>query len=961
MNAKPNNQIRKFLQGIVLAGMMLFLCLGVSGSPAVHAQEVATPGPNDYYTVNTVTLSDGTVIEEDIINGPPVPPPGFEIERQAVSLPEPDSFAGINTLTVPAFDWVFGCSAVSGAMIAGYYDRNGYPNIYTGPRNDGVMPLDNSSWDTWSDGTTTYPNLPLAASRNGVDGRTTNGSIDDYWVKYWVAPDPQVPDPYITGGWTQHTWGDAIGDYMKTSQSAFGNNDGSTHFYTWTGLATRLTCDDMVSGEVNERDGTYGRKLFYEARGYTVTDCYNQKTDNNGGGFTFALFKAEIDAGRPVMLNLAGHTVVGVGYDDTTNTVHIHDTWDYNDHTMTWGGSYTGYALQSVSIVNIQSSGDFNKSAPANGATGQPANPTLSWGSSSSATSYEYCIDSISNNTCDTSWISTGTSTSVPLSGLALGNHSWQVRANNASGTKNADVGTWWSFNTAASPPGDFNKSAPANGATGQQANSTLSWGASSNATSYEYCIDTISNNACDTSWISTGTSTSVPLSGLAIGNHSWQVRANNALGTTNANGGTWWSFTSAVSPPGDFNKSVPANDATGQQANPTLSWGSSSNTTSYEYCIDTISDNTCDTSWISTGTSTSVGLSGLTPATSYYWQVRANNALGTTNADGGTWWSFTTVASPPIVSRIYLPLVLRNFASTPPGDFNKSAPANGATSQQANPTLSWGSSSNATSYEYCIDTSNNNACDTTWASTAASTSVGLSGLTPTTPYYWQVRANNASGTTNADGGTWWSFTTAASPPPGGGIVNGDFESGSTDWTLYTKQGAEWMIVSKPPLPVAPHRGSYAAWLGGLNSEINYVQQQVTIPASAPYLVYWQWISSADICDYDFGGVLINGSVEDEYDLCDTNNTYGWVTHSVNLSAYAGQSVTLQIRVETDSSGNSNLYVDDVSLQASASALGPIQGVAPNLDASPTQGKIGIVAQGEKPQGIGEKRLLNPR
>jgi hypothetical protein len=69
-----------------------------------------------------------------------------------------------------------------------------------------------------------------------------------------------------------------------------------------------------------------------------VTDCYNQKTDNNGGGFTFALFKAEIDAGRPVLLNLEGHSIVGVGYNDSSKTVYIHDTWDYDTHSMTWGG-----------------------------------------------------------------------------------------------------------------------------------------------------------------------------------------------------------------------------------------------------------------------------------------------------------------------------------------------------------------------------------------------------------------------------------------------------------------------------------------------------------------------------------------------------------------------------------------------------------------------------------------------
>jgi hypothetical protein len=143
---------------------------------------------------------------------------------------------------------------------------------------------------------------------------------------------------------------------MKTSQSAYGNTDGSTSFYNYTESALPLTCADMVTYGIADVDGTYGRKLFYEARGYTVTDCYSQKTDNIiPGGFSFNQFKAEIDADRPVMLNLAGHTVVGVGYDDTLNTVYIHDTWDYNNHTMTWGGSYSGMQLLSVSIVNFES------------------------------------------------------------------------------------------------------------------------------------------------------------------------------------------------------------------------------------------------------------------------------------------------------------------------------------------------------------------------------------------------------------------------------------------------------------------------------------------------------------------------------------------------------------------------------------------------------------------------------
>jgi YD repeat-containing protein len=141
---------------------------------------------------------------------------------------------------------------------------------------------------------------------------------------------------------------------MFTSQSAYGNPDGSTTFYYWTGSPDPLTCDDMEDYALP--DGTLGRKNFYEAKGYTVTDCYNQRTDNQmSGGFSFAQFKAEIDAGRPVMLNLEGHTVVGVGYDDSSNLVYIHDTWDYSNHSMTWGGSYSGMVLEGVSIVNLQS------------------------------------------------------------------------------------------------------------------------------------------------------------------------------------------------------------------------------------------------------------------------------------------------------------------------------------------------------------------------------------------------------------------------------------------------------------------------------------------------------------------------------------------------------------------------------------------------------------------------------
>ncbi len=349
MKKHAHFEIKKLLLTLILIVCMVSLFLGMGNLTIVRAQD-GTNG--DYFTETTITLKDGRQATGLIIHGPPHPPPGQV--RKTVDLPVPDTALGAASLDVPAFDWSFGCSATSGSMIAAYYDRNGYPNIYTGPTDGGVMPLNSSIWPNWTDGAgDTYGQCPLTASHSGLDGRTTHGSIDDYWVSYLS----NAEDPFITNGWNQHTWGDAIGDYMKTSQSTYGNVDGSTAFYNWTRSSAQLTCKDMEDYSISTFDGTYGRKEFYEAKGYTVTDCYNQNTDNIiRGGFSFVMFQAEINAGRPVMLNLKGHTIVGIGYDSATNTVFLHDTWDYLIHTMTWGGSYAGLRLQSVSIVNLASS-----------------------------------------------------------------------------------------------------------------------------------------------------------------------------------------------------------------------------------------------------------------------------------------------------------------------------------------------------------------------------------------------------------------------------------------------------------------------------------------------------------------------------------------------------------------------------------------------------------------------------
>ena len=292
---------------------------------------------------------DGRLL--DIVTVPGHPPD--PVQPPAVKLPPSDQSRGVNILPdVPAFDWCYGCSATSGAMMAGYYDRTGYANAYAGPANGGLCPLDNSVWGSGES--------PLAATHNGYDGLSVRGHVDDYYISYGSTDD----DPYITNGWTEHTHADCTGDFMKTSESRYNLSDGSTRFWYYTaGSPYAGTAED---------DGGYGLQVFFESRGYVVLSRFNQYIlgyNGNTEGFSFVDFMAEIDAGRPVLIHLEGHTMLGFGYDSDSSTIYIHDTWNHDDHTMTWGGSYSGMDHKGVTVIRLAPAGPIFRDGFENGST----------------------------------------------------------------------------------------------------------------------------------------------------------------------------------------------------------------------------------------------------------------------------------------------------------------------------------------------------------------------------------------------------------------------------------------------------------------------------------------------------------------------------------------------------------------------------------------------------------------
>ncbi|MCK4886086.1 MAG: right-handed parallel beta-helix repeat-containing protein, partial [Planctomycetes bacterium] len=298
-------------------------------------------------------------------NSPPPSPESIALHLQV----QPVSALGDVVLaSVPTSTWTYGCSATAAGMVFGYYDRNGYPNMYTGPTNGGVVPLTNL-------GQGADPNNPIAgscsiiATQNGVDGRTTNGHVDDYWI----AELAEGPDPWEVNGTTEHQWGSCTADFMGTSQwkwdwhgddngSKDSLPDGGTWFWFEPYGEKIYNFIPPSSWGLPATAGCHGMRLFAESRSYIVTENYNQMVDTYAaGGFSFEDYKAEIDAGYPVLITVTGHSMTGVGYNDATQEIILHNTWDNRKDRMEWGGYYEYPGMPSmlhlgITVIHLEAS-----------------------------------------------------------------------------------------------------------------------------------------------------------------------------------------------------------------------------------------------------------------------------------------------------------------------------------------------------------------------------------------------------------------------------------------------------------------------------------------------------------------------------------------------------------------------------------------------------------------------------
>lgn len=207
-----------------------------------------------------------------------------------------------------------------------------------------------------------------------------------------------------------------------------------------------------------------------------------------------------------------------------------------------------------------------------------------------------------------------------------------------------------WDFWTPRYPA-SFTTIAPADAAVGQSVNPTLSWNASTYATSYKVSVGVSPSDSDVMNSVDIGDNTSYQLEGLTKGEtYKWKIQAINSPGTDDGenpfNDEGAQSFT-VVDDPTKPDTPNPINAATGRSTDQTLGWadgGSGNNAaTSYDvYFGSSQSDVTNGEAGVFKGNQAELTYDPeltLDYGQLYYWRIDAKNDASTTTGDV---WSFT-------------------------------------------------------------------------------------------------------------------------------------------------------------------------------------------------------------------------------------------------------------------------------------------------------------------------------
>lgn len=286
---------------------------------------------------------------------------------------------------MPQAEYMYGCTPTAVGMVLGYYDLYGYRGKDYSDLIEGVVALDSRGSDGNKYNMNEFDSALGRAiatedyvyrffSRYDLD-IVTGKKPGSYWT---TSGEEELEYSFTNGGegpdLRTDVW-NCLADYLGTGQVWRGNGNYATSFSTST-LETILnqywsqTYVDSEMGISRTIDGRYtdmlyGLYLYVQEKGYSldVESTGTYTVDVDGGDFTFEDYMLEIDAGRPVLISITGHSMVGYGYNAETREIIFDDCYDA-DKRMAWDGFYEYSnalrSLESITVIRFMNSDDID-------------------------------------------------------------------------------------------------------------------------------------------------------------------------------------------------------------------------------------------------------------------------------------------------------------------------------------------------------------------------------------------------------------------------------------------------------------------------------------------------------------------------------------------------------------------------------------------------------------------------
>jgi photosystem II stability/assembly factor-like uncharacterized protein len=169
-------------------------------------------------------------------------------------------------------------------------------------------------------------------------------------------------------------------------------------------------------------------------------------------------------------------------------------------------------------------------------------------------------------------------------------------------------------------------------------------------------------------------------------------------------------------------------------------------------------------------------------------------------------------------------------------------------------------------------------------------------------------------------------------------LPNANFDSGHVAWTEDSTNSFPLIYQENTGGAPAAHTAPWLAWLGGANNEISDLAQPLTVPSgTGPFYLYFRYQIASDetncsqVTPSDVVALRINNAQVDSLVICNSFNTgANWIEFSFlpDLSAYAGQTITLDVRASTNGSLSSSFFLDSLYFSSTP----------PSLTAAPASG-----------------------